>query len=181
MVGKDDELFAEWLEAMHPRLSRFEDFLLPRNVIHEDGTEEPFRRDYSRESLEQLERLILDRWPNQSAFLEESDTDFIDGAVRYIGESLLRSYGGGWHLNDDPTFDDHGRPYVRLDTLDRTPITPFFLMTALLKRRTGRVLTRVFDGQGMNVEERRLHEGPDWQPRRDPAPGDPEDPTAPAP
>jgi len=103
----------------------------------------PFKRDYSRESLEQLEQFVLDRWPTQDGFIEESDTDFIDGAVRYIGETLLRPYGGGWHLNDDPQFDSNNRPYLRLDTLDRTPVTPFFLLTALLKRRTGSVLTRV--------------------------------------
>jgi hypothetical protein len=167
----DDQVFVDWLEAMHPRLSRFEDFLLPANVIHEDGTEEPFLRDYSRKSLEQLEQFILDRWPTQAAFLEESDTDFIDGATRYIGETLLRAYGGGWHLNDVPTFDSSGRPFVLLDTLDKTPITPFFLLTALLKRRTGRELTRVYDGQALNIAERREQEGPDWQPRRDPVPG----------
>lgn len=171
MAETDDELFQEWLEAMHPRLSRFEDFLLPQNIIHEDGTQEPFRRDYSRESLEQLEQFVLDRWPTQDAFIEESDTDFIDGAVRYIGETLLRPYGGGWHINDDPKFDNDGRPYLRLDTLDRTPITPFFLLTALLKRRTGRELTRVFDAQGRHIEERKAEEGPDWRPRRDPVPG----------
>ena len=167
----DDAVFADWLDAMHPRLSRFEDFLLPANIIHEDGTREPFRRDYSRESLEHLEHFILDRWPTQAEFLEESDTDFIDGAVRYIGETLLQEYGGGWHLGDDPDFDDSGRPYLRLDTLDRTPITPFFLLTALLKRRTGQVLVKVYDGQALNIEERREQEPPGWRPRRDPTPG----------
>lgn len=171
MPTTTDEQFSDWLAAMHPRLSRFEDFLLPRNVIHEDGTEEPFRRDYSRESLEQLEQFILDRWPTQDEFIEESDPDFIDGAVRYIGETLLRAYDGGWHLNDVPTFDSAGRPFILLDTLDQTPITPFFLITALLKRRTGQVLVRVYDGQALNIEERREKEGPNWRPQRDAVPG----------
>ena len=169
-AATDDELFRDWLEAMHPRLSRFEDFLLPQEVVHEDGTREPFPRDYSRESLAQLEQFVLDRWPTRAAFLDESDTDFIDGAMRYIGETLIRAFGGGWHLNDVEGFDPSGRPFVLLDTLDRTPITPYFLLTALLKRRTGQELVKVYDGQVLNLQERREQEGPDWRPSRDPGP-----------
>lgn len=32
--------FRDWLEAMHPRLSRFEDYLLPKHIVHADGTRE---------------------------------------------------------------------------------------------------------------------------------------------
>jgi hypothetical protein len=44
-------------------------------------------------------------------------------------------------------------------------------MTSLLARRTGQVLTRVWDGQAANVEERRAAEGEGWQPERVPVPG----------
>lgn len=165
------DYFRDWLEAMHPRLSRFEDFLLPKYIIREDGAREEFLRDYSRESLNQLEQYMLDRWPTYEDFEADNDTDFIDGAVRYIGETLLRACGGGWHYTDDPEFIFSGRPYVKLDTLDGTPGSPFNLITALLHRRTGGELTKVFDAQVRRIEKRRTQEGPGWEPHRDPVPG----------
>jgi hypothetical protein len=146
---------------MHPRLYRFVDFVLPKSVI----------KDFSRQSLADLEQYLLDRWSDQATFLAQADTDFIDGAVRYIGETLIRAGGGGWHISDEPNFAFRGRPYIQLDTADQTPISPYYLMTALLSRRTGEVLTKLFDAQLRRVNARREQESPGWQPRREPVPG----------
>lgn len=161
MTPEQDQLFQEWLRDMHPRLARFEDFLTPRE----------WPGGFTRESLAGLEQLMLDRWPSADAFAQEQDTDFMDGATRYIGETYLRLGGGGWSVDHDPRHVFSGRPMVRLDTLDRTPISPLHLMTSLLTRRTGAVLTKVWDGQAENVEERRAAEGEGWQPQREPVPG----------
>ena len=80
MTLEQDELLASWLEAMHPRLSRFEDFITPRE----------WSGGYTRESLVSLERYILDRWPDKKAFIDENDTDFIDGSTRYARWCTLR-------------------------------------------------------------------------------------------
>lgn len=161
MTTEHDELFREWLEAMHPRLARFEDVLMPRE----------WPADHSRESLAALEQHLLDRWPDRAAFAQEQDTDFVDGATRYIGETFLRVGGGGWSVGHDPEHPSSGRALVRLDTLDRTPISPLNLMTAALARRTGQVLTTVWDGQSERITERRAGEPAGWQPRREPVPG----------
>lgn len=166
MSVMQDELFRSWLEDMGPRLARFEDFLMP------DGWVAGFTRD----SLASLEQLMLGRWPDRRSFEDEKDVDFTDGAVRYIGESYLRLGGGGWFVDNDPSFVFSGRPCIRLDTLDRTPISPRNLMGALLTRRTGEVLVRVWDGQVKNLEKRRLVEGPGWVPRRDASSGTPDEP-----
>ena len=63
--------FQVWLEGMHPRLARFQDFLLPVGML----------RNYSRASLVELEQLLLVRWAGKKAFKEDPDTDFIDGAI----------------------------------------------------------------------------------------------------
>ncbi|HEX8508247.1 MAG TPA: hypothetical protein VF635_01935 [Propionibacteriaceae bacterium] len=161
MLGAGADVFDEWLEDMHPQLMGFVDFALPKNVA----------KDFSRQSLADLEQYLLYRWPDQATFLAHPDPDFTDGAVRYIGETLLRACGGGWHFSDKPGFLLAGRPYLRLDTLDATPISPYHLMTALLKRRTGVELTKVFDAQVRRIGERREQEGPGWAPRRQPVPG----------
>ncbi|WP_138945961.1 hypothetical protein [Plantibacter sp. M259] len=157
---EQDKLLIEWLEIMHPRLARFEDFLTPREVV----------TDYSRDSLVSLERLILHRWPDRHAFAQEQDTDFNDGATRYIGETYLRIAGGGWFVNHDPKFLYSGRLCILLDVEMPVPISPLNLITTMLSRRTGNVLTRIWDGQTKNVTERRLTE-PGWEPKREPFPG----------
>ena len=118
-----------------------------------------------------LERLILDRWSDKKSYLEDWDPKFADGAVRYIGETLLRACGGGWHIDHDPEFIFPGRPFVRLDTDDRTPISPSNLITAMLSRRTGEVLSKVYDAQLRRVEARRSGQGPGWSPQRNYVPG----------
>ena len=100
MLGVGAELFDDWLEDMHPRLMGFVDFTLPSNVT----------KDFSRQSLVDLEQYLLSRWPDQATFLANPDTQFIDGAVRYIGETLMRACGGGWQFSDEPGFLLAGRP-----------------------------------------------------------------------
>ena len=159
-LPEQDSLLLEWLEIMHPRLARFEDFLTPREVV----------TDYTRDSLVSLERLILDRWPDRQSFAQEQDTDFNDGATRYIGETYLRIAGGGWFVNHDPNFLYSGRLCILLDVEMPVPISPLNLITTILSRRAGNVLTRIWDGQTKNVAERRLAE-PGWEPVRAPFPG----------
>ena len=155
------EQFQDWLEAMHPRLARFEDFITPRE----------WTGGYTRESLAGLEQYVLDMWPDHQSFVDAADLDFTDGAVRYIGETYLRVAGGGWSVDHDPTFIYSGRPVVRFDRENRTPVSPFHLLSTVLNRRSGNVLTSIWDGQSRQVAERRATEAPGWRPRRDPVPG----------
>lgn len=155
-----EPLFEEWLEDMHPRLARFVDFLLP-----------PVVGDFSRESLVGLEAQLLERFPDPERYYQgDGDRDVIDGAVRYVGETYLRAFGGGWKFSDDPSFVVAGRPYVLLGTPDATPISPFNLMGAALHRRTGRVLAKVFDGQARAIAERQAVD-PGFTVQREAVPG----------
>ena len=128
--------------------------------------------DFSRASLEELEQDALERWPDRGSFDDAGDPDWVDGAVRYVGEAYLRIGGGGWHVDSDPDSVFSGLPVVTLDTIEPFPISPYNLLTALLSRRTGQVLAKVYDGQLLEVQERRDAEGPDWVPTRLPVPGD---------
>lgn len=157
---EQDKLLIEWLEIMQPRLARFEDFLTPREVV----------TDFTRDSLVSLEQLILDRWPDRHVFAQEQDTDFTDGATRYIGETYLRIGGGGWFVNHDPSFLYSGRLCILLDVEMPVPISPLNLITTMLSRRTGNVLTRIWDGQTMKIAELRAA-NPGWEPKREPFPG----------
>ena len=161
MIDNESEMFRDWLDDMSVGLARFQDFQAPEGMT----------ADYSPASLGQLETYLLSRWPDRQAFGAEADLDFTDGAVRYIGETFLRAAGGGWHFSYARGFAFAGRPFIQLDTMDRTPISPYNLITALLTRRTSAELTRVFGFQQENIAERRAEEGDGWQPHRDPLPG----------
>lgn len=160
-TGEQDTTLEQWLDDMHPEISRF------MNSLESAGWMDGF----SRASLIALERYILDRWPDQESYLDEDDHEFTGGAVRYIGECLLRACGGGWHVDHDPEFVFTGRPFVRLDTDDKLPISPSNLITALLARRTGQVFSKLYDAQLRRVDVRRKGQPPGWSPRRDRVPG----------
>lgn len=156
-----DEQFEGWLEAMDPRLARFEDFLMPTS----------WTKGFTRDSLEELEEYMLLRWPDRDSFDAEGDADWVDGAMRYIGEAYLRIAGGGWHLDNEPDVVFRGEPVIRPDTVTGFPISPYNFMGVLLDRRTGHELAKVYDGLLRQVQRRRDVEGPDWEPVRLPIPG----------
>lgn len=153
--------FEAWVDNMLPRISDFQELMASVGWVG----------DFTRNSLVELEKYNLRRWPDIASFLEEHDVRFADGAARYIGETLLSACGGGWSVVHDPEFVYSGRPFVRLDTDDATAIIPSMLLTAMLSRRTGEVLSRVYDAQVKNVNNRRQREGEHWKPRREYVPG----------
>lgn len=160
MIGLES-MPPDWLEDVYWRLTRFEDVWTPKDQ----------RFTYNRDGVGRFEAWLLDQWPDQSSFRESADADFVECASAYIGEVYLRAYGGGWYIDKNPKSVFYGPPSVCLDTLDRTPISPYFMMTALLKRRTGRELVELFDNQAEMVAERQAVERPGWRPLRDPIPG----------
>jgi len=107
-------LFEEWVEAQHPRLARYQDVLAPTQI----------RTDFSRDSLSDLGAYLPVRYPEGTQPLAADDTDFLDGAVRYIGETLLRHVGGRWDYTDEPNHLFRGRPFLFLDLPDPPPLAP---------------------------------------------------------
>lgn len=109
------ELFRAWLEDMDAKLAGFEMFGLP----------EQFRsRPYTRESLSELQDVIRDRLVDVEHVTDGSDTAFVDGVVRYVGETLIRHAGGRWHLTTDADAPHRGRPVLVLDHADSTESDP---------------------------------------------------------
>lgn len=156
----DAGMFDQWLEDMQPRLYRFVDFRRPDSVPG----------DFSRKSLEALEAYLLERYPEQELYLNDPDVDFVDGAVRYVGETYLRAFGGGWRHSDDPQVAVRYTPYLILDTPGAVAIAPYYLMSALLHRRTGQVLVKVYNAQQRRIAEHQAAD-PSFAPKRESVPG----------
>ncbi|MFI0352906.1 hypothetical protein [Actinomadura sp. 9N407] len=129
-------VFQEWLEAMHPRLAGLADFLLPRDF--------PF--DYSRGSLARLEEILLDTFAERRSVYAVNHRDFLDRCARYIGETLIRNFGGEWRYHTDRDAIFAGVPHLVNDDGTDVPVAPLYLVASLASRRTGHELTSVFDG-----------------------------------
>lgn len=130
------QLFEDWLEMTDPRVQRFRDFLTPVQL----------EMDYSRQSFVQLERLLLETYESGSnPFAREDDLDFLDGALRYVGQTLIRHFGGHWDLDESGSVHD-GLPIVVLDFAVKSAISPRDLIMWTVARNEP-VLSQVFDGQ----------------------------------
>ncbi|WP_334271020.1 hypothetical protein [Saccharopolyspora indica] len=75
-----------WLTGMDTALARWRAEHLPADF--------PF--DFSLDSLSALEDLILDRYDSSDAVKAAAADGFVDGAVRYLGETAIRAWPARW-------------------------------------------------------------------------------------
>lgn len=94
-----------WTSGMVERLERWRREHLPPGF--------PF--DYSLKSLDTLERLVLNTFPDKAAFEAAQDGPFVTGAVAYLGETLVRAESGAWDYRVDTALYDRV-PIVVSDT-----------------------------------------------------------------
>ncbi|MER6090217.1 hypothetical protein [Streptomyces bluensis] len=85
----------EWLSQMDGRLTRWREMYLP--------PEFPF--DFSLDSLDVLEPILLERYPDRAAVKSSVNVDFTEGAVRYIGETWRRNVPSRWSYHDSGEAD----------------------------------------------------------------------------
>ncbi|AJE85096.1 hypothetical protein SLNWT_4720 [Streptomyces albus] len=61
---------------------------------------EDFPFDYSLNSLDILEEVLLDRYPDRSSVKAPENSEFTEGAVRYLGETWRRNVSSRWLFYD---------------------------------------------------------------------------------
>lgn len=142
-VPASRELFEDWLAEMDHALEGFAALGLPDQVT---------ARPHSRDALEQLEAVVLSRYPDREA-LVAARGPWVDGAVRYVGETFRRAFGGRWEYSTDPGDAVVGRPYVRLDTAPGVAFSPFHALAMAVTDRSGDVLARTWDAQARDLAE----------------------------
>jgi hypothetical protein len=134
--------FDDWLIDMDDAIDRFLN-ALPGNVRE--------RLDFSPESLDVLERWLLERYPSLDAALAESEKDTLDGAARYVGETYRRTLGGRWDIElDDPKDVNYRLPVLTGFKGEYSRQSPVTLVTASLDRRAGSYLRTVLQ----NIQRR---------------------------
>ncbi len=151
----------EWLESMQPSIAGWL-AQLPADFV----------ADHSRESLDRLERIILDRFPDVASVQAQGGSGFLETASRYIGEALLRVDGGRWAWTDtDPTSLFADQPVLHAGPgADAVLVAVFATTRAVVVRRLGGSLGRVWDHL-TELREERMAADPGYTPVKEPTPG----------
>lgn len=126
-----------WLASMGSALEQWRRFYLPADF--------PF--DFTLDSLDALEPIVLARYPDQAAIDVEDNAEFTTGTVRYIGEVLLRVAPARWGYQDRG--DNDGNPYNRTAVIrSNTParfmvvMAPEFRLQLLVRDRERGILRK---------------------------------------
>ncbi|NUR64023.1 MAG: hypothetical protein HOV87_36000 [Catenulispora sp.] len=103
-----------------------------------------FAADGRRDSLAALETTLLERLPDKYSTEDRDVQSLIDIAARYIGETLIWNFQGCYWRAGFGTFE--GVPTVAIPDGVYAPTCPEQLVDLIVRKRTGTVLTDVFDG-----------------------------------
>jgi len=117
-----------WTDEMTEALARWRAEYLPADF--------PF--DFSPASLDALEPLVLDRHPDWDSVISAGADPFVSGAVRYLGQSMIREVPSRWGYQDLGLSDSYDRiPMIRSNTpLGFTQtVVPLHRLAALAKER----------------------------------------------
>lgn len=139
LTNRDD--FEYWLMDMEDALDRFLS-RLPSHIKKQ--------LDFSPSSLDTLEAWILDIYPNTPAMLERDQSQIVDGAARYIGQTFRKAIGGRWDIElNNPEYAFFGVPILILTSAGGKSTTdcPLTLATASADRRTGKYLRTVLENK----------------------------------
>lgn len=144
LVSKDE--FQQWVFDMDDALDAF------RQRFPAD---QRARLDFSPESLDVVEKWILDRYPSTAAMLADGEAETVDQLARYIGETFRKTLGGSWRMRqDDPDYVFHNLPIVVFGGKVGED-SPHSLATATADRRKGTYLSTIL----RNKQARRQAEG----------------------
>ncbi|WAL66577.1 hypothetical protein ORV05_01800 [Amycolatopsis cynarae] len=97
-IVRADRFLGSWLSEMDDALAAWRARFLPGDF--------PF--DFSFESLTALGRLLLARFDGWSAVKRAAEEPFVSGAVRYLGETLIRAVPcrwSCWYVEDEPVLE----------------------------------------------------------------------------
>lgn len=149
-----------FINNMDVRLGAFVLADLPETFDKEDGETVPFPKDFGPKSLPMLELFTLSRFSSPDEVIDPENRRFVEGLIRYLGETYLRAIGGAWD-HDEET--GNGMPFIRPDTeegpLKGEPIPILAIILAAVDARTAEVFMAVLNKARENL-------GGDGEPKR---------------
>ncbi|QXJ20008.1 hypothetical protein AGRA3207_000635 [Actinomadura graeca] len=128
MTGSARDFLDGWTSGMDAELARWRSEYLP----------EGFPFDFSPASLDELEPIVLERLSGWDSVIASGGDPFVSGAVRYLGESMLREVPSRWGYQDLGLSDAYDRiPMIRSNTPQgfTQTVVPLHRLAALAKER----------------------------------------------
>lgn len=134
MSQSPETVLDAWVSDASALLPTIIDFRLPRSVEGRD-----FRKDYSPESLADLEGFVLAVFPSRPDYADADVQSMVLDLMRYVGEVFLRAAGGAWDY--EPEHAQSGLPYISFDgpngELTGGRIDLFMLLDQTIELRSG--------------------------------------------
>lgn len=138
--------YTAFINNMDVRLGAFVLADLPETFEKEDGTEVPFPKDFGAKSLPMLELFVLSRLASPDEALAVENRRFVEGLIRYLGETYLRAIGGAWDHDEE---NGNGMPFIRPDTEEGPaqgePIPLVAIVLTAVDQRSAEVFSTVLD------------------------------------
>lgn len=139
MYERGGATFDDWLSIM---------WFETEELLNEYRTD--FGSEYTRESLGELERVLLANFPNRNSVFSAFESRLLaDRASRYIGQTIIGHYGGVWALDQRSESLYCGMPVVFPDPDPSNAYCPASMVITAVSRGTGAELKRFFDGIGV--------------------------------
>ena len=144
MTNADDQ-FQVWLMDMSDAIERF------RQSV---STDIAARLDFSPESLDVVEQLVLAKYPALDGVKKQSEAKSLDGIARYVGQVFREHFGGKWMID----FSDEKNVFYGLPQLvgmagQRTQMCPLTTVTASVDRRTKKFIRTIFENYVKNASK----------------------------
>jgi hypothetical protein len=122
-MSADEDRLEDWVQTVQPLIVG----------LAASGMSRDAKLDFGADSPQRLEELALERFACPGDLADEDEQGFVQGAVAYTGETLMRVAGGSWIWEADT-----GSPAVQPDAaLGLAPVSPLRLLAAAAEKRDG--------------------------------------------
>ena len=136
-MTEEFDQFQAWLMEMDDAISAFRR-TLPKSIAD--------KLDFSADSLDALEKLILETYPNVDAAKAPAESRRVDAMARYLGEVFRKHFGGKWKIDyADKKNAFYGLPQLAGMKGQNVQFCPLTLVTASTHRRSGTFIRKIFE------------------------------------
>jgi hypothetical protein len=110
--------------------------------------------DFSEESLDVIEKYLLQNYSNEN-FIREENKILLDRLARYVGSAFRRSLPNAyWDIElDDKNDVFFTLPVIKVKGAQLAPFSPHILITTLLARKRGNFLSTILGNTQKMVEK----------------------------
>jgi hypothetical protein len=140
------EEFHEWLSKMDEEIN---------SLIINNPVEIQRRLDFSPNSLDIIENLIIDNYSDLNSLLDSNQSQILDRLSRYVGETFRKTVGGQWIIeieDPDPHYAYNGVPKLS----EPASICPITTVTTSAHRRKGHYIRNVLENILTDLTDRRV-------------------------